>query len=153
MLIKNRCEMKLKFEQKKPGRIKQSIQPIIIEIDGTPVTVGELIKEVVIACVKAFNERAMKASSMDDDIIHDKPDQNSIDILAETGRVTFGLVYNEKTESVEKAVANAIQCYEDGIYRMFLNGKPLGEKESIIELTEGDCLTIVRLTMLAGRLW
>lgn len=148
--------MKLKFEQKKPGRIKQSVQPVDIEIEGKPVTVSELIENIVRACVKAFNQKAAKApgtDNMDDDTIHNKLDQESIDNLAETGRVAFGLVYNGKTESAEKAVANAIQCYEDGLFRMFLNGMPLGEKESTIELTEGDCLTVVRLTMLAGRLW
>ena len=53
----------------------------------------------------------------------------------------------------DKAAANALQSYADGLYRIFLNGNPLGELETKIKLTEGDCLTVVRLTLLAGRLW
>ena len=34
-----------------------------------------------------------------------------------------------------------------------LNGSQLGSNESQVEIAEGDTLTIIRLTMLSGRMW
>lgn len=148
--------MKLMFEQKKPGRIRQSIEPVEIEIAGVPSTVGALIEAIVRACVEVFNRKALKApdrDNMDSDSIHNVIGSDRVDDLVETGRVAFGIVYNGKMEDSDKAVINALQCYEDGIFRIFLNGKPLGELQEGIKLNDGDTLTVVRLTMLAGRLW
>lgn len=148
--------MILKFEQKKPGRIRQTVHPIDIEIDGSPSTVAELIDATVRSCVAIFNLKACSAPSsdrMDEDSTHAPVSEKQIDDFAETGRVAFGIVYNGKMADPDKAVANALQSYEDGLYRIFLNGNPLGELETKIKLTEGDCLTVVRLTLLAGRLW
>ena len=61
--------------------------------------------------------------------------------------------YNEQKQDLEKAIENALQSYEDGIYRVFVNDEEMGEIESEIELKEKDELTFVRLTMLAGRMW
>lgn len=148
--------MKLMFEQKKPGRIRQSIEPVEIEIDCIPSTVGALIEATVRVCVDAFNRRVMQAPDRDDmdtDSIHNVIGSDHINDLLETGRIAFGIVYNGKMEDPDKAVINALQCYVDGIFRIFLNGKPLGELNEDINLNEGDTLTVVRLTMLAGRLW
>ncbi len=148
--------MKIFVEQKKPGRIRQSVQPVAIEIAGKPTTVAELIEAVVYVCVTAFNLKAINASDRDNpdaDITHRILTQHNIEDTIETGRVAFGILYNDTTEDYTKAVANAIQCYEDGLYRMFLNGVQLGNLNTKIDLAEGDRLTVVRLTLLAGRLW
>lgn len=148
--------MRIMFEQKKPGRTRQSVQPVEMEIEGRPTTVGTLIEATVRACVAAFNLKAASAPDrehMDADLAHNVLSNETIGNLAETGRVAFGIVYNSKEEDSGEAVAHALQCYEDGLFRMFLNGKALGSTDSAIELNEGDCLTVVRLTLLSGRLW
>ncbi|MDE6549184.1 MAG: hypothetical protein K2L22_09300 [Muribaculaceae bacterium] len=148
--------MKLMFEQKKPGRTRQSIEPVEIEIEGLPSTVGALIEATVRTCVDAFNHRAHQApdrDNMDSDSIHSVIGSDRIADLVETGRVSFGIVYNGKTEDPDNAVKNAFQCYEDGIFRIFLNGNLLGELNEEIKVKDGETLTVVRLTMLAGRLW
>ncbi|MBF1704203.1 MAG: hypothetical protein HXO79_04185, partial [Selenomonas sp.] len=49
---------------------------------------------------------------------------------------------------------NARQSFEDGIYRIFVNGEELGETcDTPVTLKENDEITFVRLTMLAGRMW
>ena len=148
--------MKLMFEQKKPGRIRQSIEPVEIEIEGIPSSVGALIEATVRTCVEAFNRRALHApdrDDMDSDRIHNVIGSDRIADLIETGRVSFGIVYNDKTEDPDNVVKNALQCYEDGIFRMFLNGNILGGLKEEINVKDGDTLSVVRLTMLAGRLW
>ena len=54
---------------------------------------------------------------------------------------------------MEKAIENALQIYEDGIYWVFVNGEELGKINDKLDLQENDELTFVRLTMLAGRMW
>lgn len=147
--------MRLLFEQKKPGRVKQKVQQVAIEIEKQPTTVGELIAATVEACVEAYNLKAAGApENPDEDQRHSLVmDEKTINDLAETGRVSFGIVYNGKIVDAGEAVANALQCYEDGLFRIFLNGKPLNGPDDTIEIKDNDLLTVVRLTFLAGRLW
>ncbi len=148
--------MRLMCEQKKPGRSRRSVEPVEYETEGNPTTVGELIAATVRACVEAFNNRAMNAPNredMDADDTHNPLGESKIADMASTGRVAFGIVYNGKTADLSKAVENALQSYGDGLFMLFLNGVPLGDADEKIELNEGDTLTAVRLTLLAGRLW
>lgn len=147
--------MRILFEQKKPGRVKQSIEPVAIHIEDRPSTVGELITSTVKSCVRAYNLKAKQAPENpdEDERQHYVMDKKTIDELAETGRVSFGIVYNGKMVDADEAVANALQSYDDGLFRIFLNGKPLKEASEKIEVNENDTLTVVRLTFLAGRLW
>lgn len=147
--------MRILFEQKKPGRVKQSIEPVAIHIEDRPSTVGELITSTVKSCVRAYNLKAKHAPENpdEDERQHFVMDKKTIDELAETGRVSFGIVYNGKMVDADEAVANALQSYDDGLFRIFLNGKPLKEASEKIEVNENDTLTVVRLTFLAGRLW
>ena len=61
--------------------------------------------------------------------------------------------YNGKPTTEIEAIANALQCYKDGIFRIFLDDSELGALSSPIVLKEESTLTIIRLTMLSGRLW
>ena len=54
---------------------------------------------------------------------------------------------------MQQAVENALQSFEDGIYRIFLNDRPLERLDEGIRIMDEDSLTFVRLTMLAGRMW
>ena len=148
--------MKLLFEQKKPGRLRQSVVPTVLEIDGSPASVGDLIDASVRACVLAFNLKSSgfpDIDSMDADGRHPAVDTETIENLAAAGRVAFGFVYGGRQVDPDKAAADSLQAYEDGIFRIFLNGRILGELNEEIRLNENDLITVVRLTMLAGRLW
>ena len=48
---------------------------------------------------------------------------------------------------------NALQCYDDGLVKIFQNDNELGEQQSEIVVREGDVFTFVKLTFLAGRYW
>lgn len=121
--------MKILFEQKKPGRTRQAIAPVEMHIEGRPTTVGELIEATVRCVVAGFNSRAaLSPEDADSDTSAPAMDNARIADLAETGRVAFGIVYNGHPEDPDKAVANALQCYDDGLFRIFLNGTRSGWK-------------------------
>ena len=146
--------MKILFEQKKPGRTRQTIVPVEMEIAGKPANVGELIEAAVRRVVADFNDRANRAEADTEKDTGGKVlTTTDIADLAETGRIAFGIVYNGKQVDADEAVANALQGYDDGLFRIFLNGRLLGEADEAIELCEGDLLMVVRLTFLAGRMW
>ena len=54
---------------------------------------------------------------------------------------------------LKEACDNAIQCFEDGIYRIFLDDRPLLDLEEDIGGETDGMFTFVRLTMLSGRMW
>ena len=72
---------------------------------------------------------------------------------AEAGKVSFGELYEEKRADLKQAQDNAIQCFEDGIYRIFLDDRPLEDLDEDISGQTDGMFTFVRLTMLSGRMW
>ncbi|MDR2862044.1 MAG: hypothetical protein LBV07_05805 [Syntrophobacterales bacterium] len=71
---------------------------------------------------------------------------------AKTGKIGFNDRKNENSQDADLAVENALSCFRDGIFKLFINDE---EKEYGVpaELKDGDEITFIRLTMLAGRMW
>ena len=139
--------MKFFVNVKALGKLRASVKQVPFEIEGTPENVRDLIVRVVAACVAQFEQRAAQTevlAAMTADEIADR---------AVSGKISFGDANGERGVNLQQAQQNALQCFEDGIYRIFLDGQPLEELDREIELNEQSQLTFVRLTMLAGRLW
>ena len=69
------------------------------------------------------------------------------------GRIAFGFDPNGALADEKEAVANALQSYRDGLFRVFLNGQELRSLDAPVRRGENDVLTFVRLTMLSGNSW
>ena len=67
------------------------------------------------------------------------------------GKIGFGERKNENNQNPDDAVKNALQCFSDGIYRVFVNENEIFSDKNFT-IKDGDEVTFVRLTMLAGRL-
>ena len=80
-------------------------------------------------------------------------EQKGTDVQAAAGKVGFGRIYSEQKADPAKAVENALQCYEDGLVRVFRGDRELAGLDTPVCLEEGDRFTLIRLTFLAGRLW
>lgn len=76
-----------------------------------------------------------------------------IDDMAHIGKIAFGIVYGEKAPDVGKSIETAMLGFQDGLFRVFLGDTELTELDEKLELQEGDMVTFIRLTMLAGRMW
>ncbi len=112
-------------------------------------TVSELITDIVKREVSSFNERVADESK---GRLKSYLTNDEIENLASSGKINSA-INSEKTQDEEAAIANAIQCFEDGIYRIFVGDKELQSLDEEIILVENDELTIVHLTMLSGRMW
>ena len=139
--------MNIRVNLKSISRRKASVKPVICEIKGHPGTLRELILAVTEAEVEEYNRR-MEASELLFCLTGEE-----IKEKARTGKIGFGVNYGEKKAGLSAARENAIQCFEDGIYRIFQDGEPLEALDEPISITEESVFTFVRLTMLAGRMW
>ena len=79
--------------------------------------------------------------------------QQELEDQAKIGKVSFGTIYSDKKADPGKAVANAIQCWEDGLVRVFMNDEELTDLDAKLVIEEQAIFTFMRLTFLAGSIW
>ena len=138
--------MYVKVTLKQLGKKRNKFQAVPFELEHSPENVGELIQECVHTCVKEYRARAAGRTEQ-------PMTEAEIEAQKEIGKIAFGIHYNERKVDEQKAVATALQAYEDGLFRIFLNEEALGEAEQELHLTEEAVLTLVRLTMLSGSMF
>ena len=141
--------MYIQVSLKSIGKKQQSVQSIPYEIQCRPSTVRELILAVTEAEVLTYN-RHIDTPQL---LAHLTRTKEEIEDQAQAGKVSFGANYNGKKADLRQAQENAVQCFEDGIYRIFQDSQPLEKLDDVISVTEQSVFTFVRLTMLAGRMW
>ncbi|MDH6303627.1 hypothetical protein M2459_000439 [Parabacteroides sp. PF5-5] len=132
---------------KQIGKRKQVIEKKPIELNPVPATTSELIAAVVLQQVEAFNNRLAESELLK------YISQEQIQEKAEVGKIGFDVNYNGKEAKGSEAVINALQAFEDGIFRVFVGDTELETLAQPIQLKENDELTFIRLTFLAGRMW
>lgn len=139
--------MKVFVNVKKLGKRKNSITQVPYELPFAPVTVRELIEQMVSLCVRDYNERMENQELLKNLSIADMKEQ------ADSGKISFGVNYGEKKADEQQATENALQCFEYGIFRIFCGKEEWKNLNENIHLSEGSELTFIRLTMLSGRMW
>lgn len=73
--------------------------------------------------------------------------------MATTGKVGFGVNYGNKKPDIDKAIQNALECFQDGLVVVFIEGNQFTNEDEPLSLKDGDEITFVRMTMLSGRMW
>lgn len=121
---------------------RDAIAPVAYEVPKRPETVRELIIELTKQGVAAYNAREDKGQ------IVPHLTKEEIEDKAGTGKVAFGLRGGNAADP-DAAVENALQCFEDGIFRIFADDQ---ESDSLDQALPAGTpvFTFVRLTMLAG---
>ena len=129
---------------KKLGRQKNAaLEPVPFELDEKPQTVRELLVSLTKLGVKQYNERK------DEGQILAYLTKEEIAAQAVRGKVSSGLRGGADAEE-DKAVENTIQCFEDGIYRVFAGEEELTALSDMIPWSDNMVFTFIRLTMLSG---
>jgi len=140
-------DMRVFVNMKKLGKRKNSITKVPYELEKQPFTVKELIMETVSVCVRDYNER------MENQELLTALSDAEMEDQAESGKISFGVNYGNKKADLQEAQRNALQCFEDGIFRIYLGAEELKKPEDSISLEADSELTFIRLTMLSGRMW
>lgn len=134
----------INVRMKKLGRQKSAdLEPVPFVLDEKPQTVRELLVSLTKLGVKQYNARK------DEGQILAYLTREEIAEQAARGKISSGLRGGEDAEE-DKAVENTIQCFEDGIYRVFAGEEELTALSETIPWTDNMIFTFIRLTMLAG---
>lgn len=129
---------------KKPGKQKSTdLQPVPFLLEEKPVTLRELLIALTKLGVQQYNARK------DEGQILSYLTKDEIAAQAVRGKIASGL--RGGAEAVEEqAVENTIQCFEDGIYRVFAGDDELTGLSDTIPWADDLVFTLIRLTMLSG---
>ena len=136
--------MFLQINVKQLGRKRDVLAPVQYALPQKPQTLRQLLHLLVAREVEQYNTPAVKIFS-----------ENDLKSISEiNGRIVFAPQNDERhTVDVAEAQSIAIQAFEDGLYRVFINDDEAADLDSNLALNENDRITILRLTMLAGRMW
>ena len=129
---------------KKLGKQKSAdLQPVPFVLEEKPETLRELLTALTKLGVSQYNARK------DEGQILAWLTKEEIAAQAVRGKIASGL--RGGADAVEEqAVENTIQCFEDGIYRVFAGNDELTALSDTIAWTEDLIFTFIRLTMLSG---
>lgn len=139
--------MQIYIRVKAAGKRKDALEPTAYTIPDYVVTLRQLITAIVEAEVNLYNEKGTNAQ------VIPFLTAEQIEGQAEAGKVSFGAVYSEKKARKGKAAENAIQCWKDGLVRVFMEDRELTELDEPLSIPENAVFTFIRLTFLAGRMW
>ena len=137
--------MHLYINMKQLGKRKNMVDKAAFCYEKAPESLRELIGETVKLCVADYIDRMDRGEA----VLSEK----KIEDMSQIGKIAFGIVYGEKKPDVQKAIETAVQGFGDGLFRVFLGDRELENMDEKVEFAEGNEITFIRLTMLAGRMW
>lgn len=139
--------MRIYFTVKSVGKRKPFLTKKEYILSSAPTTLRELITEIVAHHVREYNERAEESQLIA------FLSEEEISTKATQGKVGFGSKYDDRQANEEASIQTALLAFEDGLYRVFLHEEEVSELSSKIDIQDGDDITFIKFTMLAGRLW
>lgn len=144
--------MKINISVKQLGKKHPLIASTGVEIEEIqlPPTLRKLIEAIVSQQVENYNEKNIENDEAGN---IQKPLQNYLSILTDTGKAGFNSIYNQNKVNLAEAQRTAIQAFEDGLFLVFLNDNDLHRLDEPIMLTPESTITFIRLTFLAGSFW
>ena len=152
--------MQIRINVKGASRKKAAIIQMTCDYPDRQMTVEEFLEETVRQNVREYNARKDAAEILR--LFSNEGGKNSplneqfeehIQNSAASGKVAYGDPMDGRKADEEKAVENALQCFDDGMVALFADGVRYTEREEKIALKELSEVTFIRLTFLAGRMW
>ena len=132
---------------KSVGRRRPALEDVPYTLPDGISTLRGLIEAVARQEVDKYNNRGLE------NMLVPFLTEEQIEDRGSAGKVGFGRLYSDKKADAEKAVETALQGYEDGLFRVLVGEKEAAGLDGPLAVCEGDTLTFIRLTFLAGRLW
>lgn len=144
--------MNLLFTVKQLGKKRPFIQYKSIDIDLLPrqsdTTLKDLLTEVVIQQVREFNQKIEDAKNEKN--LFTFFEEYELQEEAQTGKVRFGAIYNDKKANLDKAIETVLLAFFDGLIAVFVEGNQIQKLEDRVLLEENTRITFVRFTFLTG---
>lgn len=138
---RNNIQIKLK----KLG--KKKIKQFEVELQSSVENLEDLIVEIVKSEVKRFNDKQENPS-----IVSFLSNQ-AINEQSESGKVSFGDIYNKDKAIEHEAIENALLAHTDGMFVVFVDDEEIKDLKENITITEHSEVVFLRLTFLTGTYW
>ena len=145
--VKGERNMQIRINVKGASRRRPTIAQKVEAYPDRAWTVEAFLAETVRRNVREYNEKKDAGEILKlftEEAIADK---------ASAGKVSYGDPMDARKADAEKAVANALQCFDDGMVALFVDGVRYQKREDVLPLREQSEVTFIRLTFLAGRMW
>ncbi|MEG1684166.1 MAG: hypothetical protein RR295_10055 [Oscillospiraceae bacterium] len=139
--------MEIFIQTKSAGTKKPPLERRAYTVPEDTRTLRALITAIVCSEVERYNSKEV------DPMFCNFLTQQELKSQAQTGRVSFGRIFSDRKANVDAAVATALQGFEDGLFRAVVGDAVIESPDTPLNLREGDCVTFVRLTFLAGAFW
>lgn len=139
--------MQIYVQVKALGKRRPILNKLPREIPDNLTSLQEFLTEIVRQEVESYNRKG------EDVQLIPFLTKEELENQTETGKVGFGRIYSDRKADLAKATENAIQCYKDGLVRVFRNEDELTDLEGPLTIQAEDSFTFIRLTFLAGRMW
>lgn len=136
--------MQIYVNIKAAGKRKDILSPVPYQIPDQVDTLKQLLAAIVKQEVAQYHQKVQGSTLLP------YLTKEQIDQQCSVGKVSFGGVYSTREADPEKAVENAIQCWKDGLVRVFLDQHELLELNAPINITDNALLTFIRFTLLSG---
>lgn len=147
--------MQIRINVRGASRKKASIIQKTAEYPDKKMTVEEFLARTVRQNVREYNERKDRGTILR--LFSGAQEGETVEDVMKSGiqpgKVTYGDPMDDRKADEEKAVENALQCFDDGIVALFADGVRYRQRKELIPLKEQSEVTFVRLTFLAGRMW
>lgn len=115
-----------------------------LELAQRPATLRQLLEQLVRDSVSTYNRRIRGKAlprAMDTEALED---------MGAVGRIGFGIPFGSREADEQEALETALQGFADGLFRFFVGDREIEDLDGPLALSEGDTITIIRLTMLTG---
>lgn len=132
--------------KKRPVLAAKSIEVNLVE--NQSYTLQTILQEIVTQQVSEFNQKRESKNLFTyfkEDTIQQQANT--------TGKVDFGVIYNEEKADLSKAIDTVLLAFEDGLIAVFVDDEQVEKLDTEIQLQETSLFTFVRLTFLAGSIW
>ena len=139
--------MELKISCKSVAKRRCTIRSISYNYENPIHTAKDLLTETVKLNVSEYEKRQESSELLK------VLSKSEIEDKSAAGKIGFGRIYGERKPDVEEAVKTALECFEDGLAAVFVDGVQVSELEEVLSLHEGSEITFVRMIMLSGRMW
>ncbi len=139
--------MEIYAQVKTLGKARNVLAPVAYAVPDTVASLRQLLTAVVESEVACYNA---KGTGMQ---LIPLLSQQALENQARTGKVSFGRIWSDKKADPQKAVDNALQCFQDGLVRVFMGEQELAELDAPLVIAPGSVFTFIRLTLLVGSIW
>ena len=136
--------MQFYIKIKQLSKRRAVLEKQLFEIQDLPekATLRDFITAVVTQQVEAYNAK--------------KHEQNVLPFLtseqiedgAAVGKVGFGAIYSKEKADLEKAIANAILAFEDGLYKVFIDENEVQHIDDEVFINKESVVMFLRLNLI-----